>query len=359
MAERNRFIDFAKGIAIIFVLFNHHEWQDGSMFGSHLYYWIINMAVPIFMLCTGYVTAASWEAKKTTIKQSYSWEVLSPKLSRYVMPVLWFYIVETILVFIFQETGFLDYLSNLDFAHNEGYKNKMTFSGTLLYFFAGGRGQHGTYYFSVILQVAFMMPLIYLMVKKWKWGIWLCFGINLALEILKLPLGISRDVYRLLAFRYIFVLAIGCYLFIYRENLGKWYKWVMFFLLGAGYIYLVNYTSYNRVVFKYWYSTSMIAIFYIVPLFMLGLKYLKNVKCKIIEQLGKASYHILLVQIIYYNFFAPLVWTAPKNIIPNDAVAMLINLIVCLGGGYAYFRLYEKLRQKSDSKKARRIVLKK
>ena len=92
---------------------------------------------------------------------------------------------------------------------------------------------------------------------------------------------------------------------------------------------------------------------------MLGLKYLKNVKCKIIEQLGKASYHILLVQIIYYNFFAPLVWTAPKNIIPNDAVAMLINLIVCLGGGYAYFRLYEKLRQKSDSKKARRIVLKK
>ena len=67
---------------------------------------------------------------------------------------------------------------------------------------------------------------------------------------------------------------------------------------------------------------------------------LKNVKFSLLENLGKASYHILMVQILYYNFFAPLVWTAPKNVIPNDAVGFVIGLVICLGGGYGYYKLY-------------------
>lgn len=346
MTERNRFIDFAKGIAIILVLFNHYEWQKGSIFNTHLYYWIICMAVPVFMLCTGYVIAASCEAKGTTLKEAYSWKALVPKLTRYIMPVLWFYIAETVMVFVFQKTGFMDYIGSLDFAYNDGYGNKMTLLGTIVFFFAGGRGQHGTYYFPVILQVAFMIPLIYAAVKRWKWGIWLCFGINLALEYLKNPLGLIYGAYRLLAFRYIFALALGCYLYIYREKLGKWYKWLLYFAVGAGYIYLINYTSYHRVVFTYWQRTSMIAMLYIAPMFLLGLKYLKNIKCKFIEELGKSSYHILMVQILYFNFFAPLVWTAPKSVIPNDAVGMALSLVVCLAGGYGYYRLYNFVARK-------------
>ena len=351
MTERNRFIDFAKGIAIILVLFNHYEWQKRSIFNTHLYYWIICMAVPVFMLCTGYVTAASCEAKGTTLKEAYSRKALVPKLTRYIMPVLWFYIAETVMVFVFQKTGFMDYIGSLDFAYNDGYGNKMTLLGTIVFFFAGGRGQHGTYYFPVILQVAFMIPLIYAAVKRWKWGLWLCFGINLALEYLKNPAGLIYGAYRLLAFRYIFALALGCYLYIYREKLGKWYKWLLYFAVGAGYIYLINYTSYHRVVFTYWQRTSMIAMLYIAPMFLLGLKYLKNIKCKFIEELGKSSYHILMVQILYFNFFAPLVWTAPKRVIPNDAVGMALSLVVCLAGGYGYYRLYNFVARKYKEKR--------
>ena len=351
MTERNRFIDIAKGLAIILVLFNHYEWQKGSIFNTHLYYWIICMAVPVFMLCTGYVTAASLDAKGTTIKQAYSKKALIPKLSRYIMPVLWFYVAETVLVFIFEKTGYMNYLSNLDFAYNHGYNNQMTFLGTIVFFFAGGRGQHGTYYFPIILQVAFMIPLIYAAVKKWKWGLWLCFGVNLLLEYAKNPVGLIYGAYRLMAFRYIFALALGCYLYIYREKLGKWYKWLIFFLVGAGYIYLINYTSYHRVVFTYWQRTSMLAMLYIAPLFLLGLKYLKNVRCRFLEELGKASYHILMVQIVYFNLFAPLVWTAPKSVVPNDAVGMAISLVVCLAGGYGYYTLYNKFSKNCKNKK--------
>lgn len=360
MKERNHFIDVAKGISIILVLFNHYEWKEGSFVGTHLYYWLVCMAVPVFMLCTGYVTAASFEAKNITLKGAYERKALVPKLIRYVMPVVWFYILETVLVFVFSKTGYLKYLSTLDFPYKDGYNKSMSLVGTIVFFFAGGRGQHGTYYFPIIVQVAFMIPLIYAAVKRWKWGLWLCFGVNFALEVLKIPvgrllaeLGMSQyQPYRLLAYRYIFALAFGCYLYIYRESLGKWYKWLCFFAVGAGYLYLINYTSYQLIVFKYWQRTSMIAMFYITPVFMLGLKKLKSVKCMPLEELGKASYHILMTQIIYYNFFAPLVWTAPKNIIPNDAVGILVSLVVCLGGGYGYYKLYGFVANRFKERKA-------
>lgn len=363
MGERNRFIDVAKGVAIILVLFNHYEWAEGSFVGTHLYNWLVCMAVPIFMLCTGYVTAASFKRNGTDLSNAYTKKALLPKLARYILPVLWFYIAETILTFIFIKTGFLDYLSTLDFAYADGYANaKMTPLGTIAFFFAGGRGQHGTYYFPIILQVAFMMPVIYRIVVRRKSGVVVCFVITLALEVLKIPVclllselgvgsGVQYGIYRLLAFRYIFVLALGCYMYLYHESLGKWYKWLLCFAVGAGYIYLIEYTSYNRVIFTWWQNTSMIAVLYIAPVFLLGLKYLSKFSIKSLEELGKASYHILMVQILYFNFFAPLVWTAPKSVIPNDASGMAISLFVCLGGGYGYYRLYNFVAKKYKEKR--------
>lgn len=363
MAERNRFIDFVKGIAIILVLFNHYEWAEGSFVGTHLYNFLVCMAVPIFMLCTGYVSAASFSAKNISLKDAYTKKALVPKLLRYTLPVLWFYLAETVLTFAFQHLGYLDYLSGLDFKYNHGYGGKkMTLLGTVVFFFAGGRGQHGTYYFPIILQVAFMIPVIYHVVKKYKFGVHFCFITTLLLECAKIPLvhflakiGISNSVcygvYRLVAFRYIFVLALGCYIYLYRDKFCKWYKLAPMFLVGALYIYLIEYTSYERVIFIWWQNTSAIAVLYIAPFFALGVKYLGKINFRFFEELGKASYHILMVQIIYYNFFAPLVWTAPKNVIPCDGVGFVIGLAVCLGGGYGYHKLYCKLSRKYGKKK--------
>ena len=72
MGTRNRFIDTAKGVAIILVLFNHYEWQEGGFVGTHLYNWLVCMAVPIFMLCTGYVTAASFSRNGKDLRDAYS-----------------------------------------------------------------------------------------------------------------------------------------------------------------------------------------------------------------------------------------------------------------------------------------------
>ena len=351
MTERNRFIDISKGIAIILVLFNHYVWDKTSVFNTHLYYWIISMAEPIFMLCTGYVTALSFDVKKVAVRESYLPEKLCPKLLRYIMPVFWFYVLETVLTFVFQRIGYVEYLSGLGVVFSDAYEEKLTVFGIIKCFFEGGRGLHGTYYFPIILQVTFIIPFICMIVKKYEWGVYLCFIINLVFEILKNPMGMTSGVYRIIALRYIFSISLGCYLYIYREKYGKWYKWIIFFLLGMLYTYVVSYTSYERQIFTYRFRNNMISMLYITPPFLLGIKYLGKIRCAILETLGKASYHILMVQILYYNFLAPLLWKASDNKIISDFTGMCISLIICLGGGCGYYILYNFISKKYAKRK--------
>lgn len=346
MTERNNFIDISKGIAIILVLFNHYVWEKTSIFNTHLYYWIISMAVPLFMLCTGYVTALSFEKKGDTLKTAYSPKRILPKLFRYIMPFFWFYVIETVLTFAFQKLGYIGYLSDLGFVFSDAYEEKITVLDTVKYFFAGGRGIHGTYYFPIILQVALIIPLIHTIVRKYEWGIYLCFGVNLIFEILKTSLGMPAGIYRILAFRYIFALSMGCYLYTYREKSEKWQKWLVFFLLGSIYTYMVNYTSIERQIFTYRFRNSMISMLYITPLFLLGIKNLGKIRCLFLEKLGKASYHIFMVQILYYNFLAPILWNLSDNKVINDFFGMSISLLVCLGTGYVYYLLYNFISKK-------------
>ncbi len=357
MSQRNRFIDIAKACAIILVLFNHYEWQQNSIFNTHLYYWLITAAVPVFMLCTGYVTAMSFEKKGTSFKEAYSKKLILPKLLRYVMPFLWFYIAETVFAFIAIKTGFLQYISTLNFPYNAGYANKeMTLLGTVIFFFAGGRGQHGTYYFPVIIQVTFLMPLIFRTVKKSVNGIWKCFGVTVGLDIFfsvlsrLTDINISAGYNRMIALRYIFALALGCHIYLYREKLIS-FKWIAMFFSGIVYTFVISYVpSYTPVIYTSWQYTSALSLLFIAPLFTLGVKHLGKINFRPLEEIGKASYHILMVQILYYNFLAPLVWTAPKSIIPNDALGFALGLIVCLGLGYGYYRLYNLVAKKIKHK---------
>ena len=90
---------------------------------------------------------------------------------------------------------------------------------------------------------------------------------------------------------------------------------------------------------------------YIAPIFVFGMRFFGNARVKLLEGIGKASYHILMVQILYFNFLAPLVWTAPKNVIPNDAVGFILSAGICLGGGYGYYRLYNYFMAKNKKKR--------
>jgi succinate dehydrogenase/fumarate reductase-like Fe-S protein len=62
MKKRNHFVDISKGLAIIMVTVTHYSWESAERLQFYFPYWI-SMAVPIFMIVTGVMSAASFERK--------------------------------------------------------------------------------------------------------------------------------------------------------------------------------------------------------------------------------------------------------------------------------------------------------
>ena len=319
--QRSRFIDIAKGISMIMVVITHFEWTLTQRLDYGFYFWI-SMAVPCFMLATGYVNAVSFSAKGITLKKAYKPAFIWKKIVRFSVPFLYMYAAElTIRAFMGE------------------FYNPLEIIG---HFFTGGMGVHGTYYFPVLLQLVFLMPLIYAVVSKSQYGWLVCAAVNLVYEIIKNTFAIDNaigyELYRLLAFRYIFAVAMGAHICIHKENIKK-LGWALMFVVGAVYIYVIGYTGYNPVVFTRWSTTSMVTVFYIAPLFFAGIKYLNNKSCIFLEKIGNASYHIFLFQIIYYNFIAPYIYEHAGR----GVVSLIISVTACLLGGFGYYMLYNSV----------------
>lgn len=60
--ERCHSIDFIKGICIILVIISHYRWTDYERLRWMFPFWV-DMAVPIFMVITGYLHSKSFQKK--------------------------------------------------------------------------------------------------------------------------------------------------------------------------------------------------------------------------------------------------------------------------------------------------------
>ena len=118
--------------------------------------------------------------------------------------------------------------------------------------------------------------------------------------------GLNDSCYRLLIFRYIFVISFGRYLAEKNNTINKW-QYIISFVIGVGFIILHSYLRYESVIFKYWTATSVIACLYILPISAYLINYKKQIRCDLFEILGKASYNIFLVQMVYFGFFDTLI----------------------------------------------------
>lgn len=314
MAKHNRFIDLAKGLAALMVLITHYRFT----FAEKLDYWFpfwISAAVPIFMFFIGYLSARSFSAKGCkTLKALYRPGDLAKKIIRYALPFLCFFAVELLL-----ETWYL---------------RQPNLKETLDNLTVGGFGVHGTYFFPVLLQITLITPLIYYIVNRWKKGIFICFAFNLAFEFWKTHTGMASEDYRLCALRYVFAVAIGCFACLYYKRGAKWnWVWIHMLEIGALYLWVINYTSYRARIFTNWQSTSMLAMLFFAPLLVFGLDYLSNWHFKPLELMGKASFHIFFVQIVYYNYFAEKVYFH----IANKWLELGIGVALCIIGGLAFY----------------------
>ena len=94
----------------------------------------------------------------------------------------------------------------------------------------------------------------------------------------------------------------------------------------------------NKISFlEQWTGTCFIASMYVMPLFYLLVNkhiVLNNKIANLIIQCGKASYNIFLFQMLYYTFFAGIIY----KYIPYNVGQLLLCLLISSSIGYIFFK---------------------
>lgn len=321
MKQRNHFLDIAKGIAILMVLVTHFSWSDAERLKYLFPFWI-SMAVPIFMIISGYLSAASFQRNHVEcLDDAYAPNLLWHKYLRFTVPFLIAYVVELC---------FDTYFHGLP-----------SIQRVLLRGMQGGIGGCGTYYYPILIQFIFLFPVIYIIIKKKKHGLLLCFVMNAVYELLVRVYGMNYDCYRLLVFRYIMLIAFGCYLYLKGGNhLGK-INWLMFFG-GIAFIIIACYLEAPLPIAKYLKKTCVYAILFFLPVFSFLMEHLQSVKCGVLELLGKASYHIFFTQMVLYNYVSKRI----VGYMPNRAFHLCFNIVFCVVVGLLFYYVETPISKK-------------
>lgn len=324
--NRNHFIDVLKGICIIFVVFTHASLTPEQELKLLFPFWI-DMAVPFFMLVSGYVYTKSFQKNGIeTLDSAYNKKYLLKNFIRYTGPFTMAYMIE-----------FSVRVIQL-FKHN--WSVKAFIKDSVFIFLQGGDGP-GSYYYPEMIQIMFLFPIIYVLVKNYNWkGVLIVAFATFLFEVLKFPYMENEGQYRLLLFRYFMLLAFGSYFAMNKMNRKNW----ILLFVGFCFIILFSYTNYKPKIFKWWTGTSMFPVLFIVPIF--GFLVEKNIRFAPLEKVGKASYNIFLTQMVYFCYL----YGKIKEIIANVYLNALASIVICVIIGIVFYEIENRITKKVTAK---------
>ncbi len=325
--ERNNLIDLLKGISIIMIIITHcdYAWDGNKRLLFGFPFWI-DMAVPIFMIISGYVYSLSINKREiVSFIQAYRLTEIWRKFLRYTVPFAIAFIMEYIAHdIIYYKMNFPD--------------SQKWFPQPIFGFINGGMGG-GSYYYPVMCQFILLFPLVYFTIKALKFrGLAILFVFNFLYELIKESFGIGDETYRLLVFRYLFLIGFGCWFCLYGKNEKHSAFYIFSFSLGLIWQILVKYGFYTpRVINVAWAGTSMFSAMYIIPVFVLIWKIGYGWKVKFLEIIGKASFHIFLTQMVYYAMAKDYVYNLVFEHTKNYIIIVFTNIIICCVLGICFY----------------------
>lgn len=320
----NRNIDILKGIAIFFVIVIHSFTNDDLLLAGAPFY--IQQAVPVFLILTGYNHTMSYERKGgQTLAQLYRPMLFVKKLKRVLCPALTAYVFQIIIApLIGREPN--------------------------VFFYLIGRGGYGGYFISIMIQVLFILPLLYFFSKKNPHlMLFLSLAFNLLFELAADTLGLPGFIYRLLFFRYLSAIALGIWYFYVRENTCAIRLIKYGALISIPYLIMVHYFDYEVPFYNFntaWKGQDPLTFFYPLLLTHVGLNDLSKIKWHWLSEglmiLGKGSYHIFIVQMVYFWIFSDL----ETSFLPFFPV----NLLVCIALGLSFYRVETRFMKEPQAK---------
>lgn len=336
-------VDYLKAIATVLVIATHTLSRDQNLaIGGP--FWI-NMAVPIFMIISGFTYSMSANNKNiSTLKEYFSWKIISPKLSRLLFPYIVVIALETIL--------FMVIFFKLPFASEMVPKS---FIALFMGYITGGWGP-GSYYVPILIQLLILFPVMFLVFKKSPViAVTLSFMLHLCFDILSNTLPISNGLYRLSILRYLVFIVMGIILYNYKDKLiVKKHFIILLSIFSMSYIAIVNYCGYTPIIFSKWMRTSMPTVFWAFGLTTLGMTYLEKKNqswfTNTVNLVGKSSYHIFLVQMVCFKFglkyFSRLLHT-------NILFQCILNIFFCCVFGIIFYYFESSLKKRIKVKKGK------
>jgi len=338
-------VDLLKGLAIISVILLH-TWPEKVLLitGAPFHIW---QAVPVFILIAGYVGTLSYIRRGTTcLRQCYGRSLLSHRFKRLLVPFTLLFIIQLVLLYFIDIKGIT--LQNIVFSY-----------------ITGGYGP-GSYFIPIILQHILILPIIYLWaIRSPKYFLLNTFLISLILEYLMIIAFVPEWAYRLLYVRYLFAGALGVWLAVSKQAIDR--KVILGALISLIYIVAVNYLNFQFwFLYPAWGSQHAPSYFWPLLIIMIGLIYLpgvsKNVVSVTLEKFGRASWHIFLVQMVFFwalggaassLFLGELTSPVVLNIstilqmVPGFVLLTCFNLGVCLFLGGVFFDCEKMITQRN------------
>ncbi len=271
------------------------------------------------MVITGYLSAKTFKS----IKDSYSIKTIFRKWARLIVPYLFVYILQVTIMII-----------------KDSHRTIIWFLG---WFVQGGEGL-GSYYFPVMMQIVIIVPLVIVIIKKWNVkGLIICFIFNLAFEAYQTQIHLDEELYRLVCFRYIFIVSYGVWLFFSEgkdSKMSRIFK-VIVGLVGLLFLICFNYMSFSSVISHEWKNTTLLGVLYIVPIMGFLIRK-KQIHFMPIETLGRASYNIFLVQMIYYWCVVGRIYERINNIV----LEIIISVLICCGLGLIFYYIEQPVTRR-------------
>ena len=311
MREHNRTIDVIKGFAVLLIIFTHYGWTAEQRKGF-LFLYVVNMAIPVFMVITGYVYSLSISRKGVEhAEDAYRRPLILRRLLRYTIPMI------AVIIWELADPHF-DILT-------------MPRSGLLAWALSGTAGK-GSYYYPVMVQLVFYFPIVFFIIHvKKETGLVICLIMNAVYELAAWAYGMNPECYRLLVFRYTFVIAAG--VFTYKKHRLGTILSIIMTITGAVFIIIIGRMNYvPRILNRDWASTNFISSMLIIPAMV---RILQDVRIHFapLEIIGRASYHIFLAQMVYYAGYYNLL----KERFGSWQGHLAVGMAICVATGMTFY----------------------
>ena len=297
-ADKNRkiMVDVIKGFCILMIIITHVANKTPAFRHMIQYGFTVVPAVSAFMIMSAYVFTISedhYAGRKQRPWAVWDWfrnDRFYPRLRRFLIPYL--------IMVICLCAGIVFLL-----------KGRLTLSNVWEILTLGGRGP-GAYYVILMFEFLAAFPFI----KYWadRDPVTALFGmlaVNIAFESMARYVWTLSDViYDRLLLRFTVQIALGILLATYQKKIAATALPLIAFIIGLVYLVSINYMDYEQVLkIGRFTSGSFFTGLFCFGLIVLFLELEETAQrfrilLTPLSFLGKASYHILLVQMLYFYF---------------------------------------------------------